>query len=132
MNCQNTWNSFGCATSEDILLSSGQRLIALGFKDLGYNYVLQDDCWSAGRNSSGYLQADPTKFPHGMAYVADSLHSMGLGFGIYSDAGTLTCARYEGSLGHETIDAQTWASWGVRIYELSSLVHTDYLCRLTT
>ena len=88
-------------------------MIALGLKDLGYNYVLQDDCWSAGRNSSGYLQADPTKFPHGMAYVADNLHGMGLGFGIYSDAGTLTCAQYEGSLGHETVDAQTWASWGV-------------------
>ena len=83
------------------------------FRDLGYTYVLQDDCWSAGRDASGKLVADSTKFPHGLPYVTDQLHSMGLGFGIYSDAGALTCARFEGSLGHETIDAQTWASWGV-------------------
>ena len=43
---------------------------------------------------------------------------MGLGFGIYSDAGTLTCARYVGSLGYEEIDAQTWASWGVSHFRL--------------
>ena len=31
----------------------------------------------------------------------------------YSDAGTLTCAEYPGSLGYETIDAATWASWDI-------------------
>lgn len=72
-----------------------------------------DDCWSAGRNESGYLKWNETKFPNGMAHVADQLHSMGLGFGMYSDAGTYTCGRYAGSLGYETKDAQTFASWGV-------------------
>ena len=62
---------------------------------------------------TGHLQADPTKFPNGMAHVADQLHELGLGFGMYSDAGSMTCGRYEGSLGHEEIDAQTFASWGV-------------------
>ena len=62
---------------------------------------------------TGHLQADTTKFPNGMAHVADQLHELGLGFGMYSDAGSMTCGRYEGSLGHEEIDAQTFASWGV-------------------
>ena len=48
-----------------------------------------------------------------MAYVGGQLHSMGLGFGMYSSAGKFTCAQYAGSLGHETQDAQTFASWGV-------------------
>ncbi|KAH8112695.1 alpha-galactosidase/alpha-n-acetylgalactosaminidase, partial [Phellopilus nigrolimitatus] len=78
-----------------------------------YTYVVQDDCWSVGRNASGALTPDPSKFPHGIAYVADGLHQMGLGFGIYSDAGALTCGLRAGSLGYETIDAQTWAAWGV-------------------
>ena len=99
--------------SADLLINSGQQLVRLGLKDVGYTYVLQDDCWSAGRNSTGHLQADPSKFPNGIPPVADQLHDMGLGLGIYSDAGALTCARFEGSLGHEEIDAQTWASWGV-------------------
>ncbi|KAI5121708.1 hypothetical protein M0805_002101 [Coniferiporia weirii] len=109
----NAYNAFGCTSDEDLLLSSGQQVVALGFKDLGYTYVVQDDCWSAGRNSTGHLQANTTKFPNGMSYIAEKLHEMGLGFGIYSDAGSLTCGQYVGSLGNEVIDAQTWASWGV-------------------
>ena len=86
----------------------------LGLKDLGYEYQISvDDCWSKGRNSTGHLQPDAYRFPKGVKHVADQLHSMGLKFGIYSDAGSLTCAGAEGSLGHEEIDAQTWASWGV-------------------
>lgn len=38
---------------------------------------------------------------------------MGLYWGMYSSAGTETCAGYPGSLGYETIDADTFASWGV-------------------
>ena len=72
-----------------------------------------DDCWSAGRTPNGTLIANPIKFPNGMADVADKLHSMGLGFGMYSSAGTYTCGGYAGSLGYEDIDAKTFASWGV-------------------
>jgi alpha-galactosidase len=32
---------------------------------------------------------------------------------MYSDAGKYTCEGYAGSLGYETIDANTFASWGV-------------------
>ena len=48
-----------------------------------------------------------------MTYVADQLHSMGLGFGMYSSAGKYTCAQYAASLGMEKQDAQTFADWGV-------------------
>jgi len=48
-----------------------------------------------------------------MAAVADDIHALGLKFGMYSDAGRYTCGGYEGSLGHEEVDAQTFASWGV-------------------
>ena len=48
-----------------------------------------------------------------MAAVADDLHALGLGFGMYSDAGKYTCGGYAGSLGYETVDANTFASWGV-------------------
>jgi alpha-galactosidase len=73
-----------------------------------------DDCWSAGRNSSGYLIANATKFPNGIDGLAEKIHDLGLKIGIYSSAGTLTCARYAGSLGYEEKDAELWASWGVR------------------
>lgn len=112
---KDNWNAFGCAVSEDLLLSQARLIADLGLRDLGYRYVVLDDCWSNGRNASANdaLVADTTKFPRGMAAVADAIHALGLQFGMYSDAGRYTCGQFEGSLGHETIDAQTFAGWGV-------------------
>ena len=111
---QNSWNSFACNVNETVILDAAQQIVDLGFKDLGYEYVVLDDCWSSGRNSSGYLVPDETKFPNGIAHVADKIHELGLKFGIYSSAGTMTCAYYSGSLGYEQKDADAWASWGVQ------------------
>lgn len=98
---------------EDLLTSTAQTLVDLGFRDAGYNYVVQDDCWSDGRYTNGSLRPDFTKFPNGIKAVADSVHALNMGFGIYSDAGAYTCGMYAGSLGYEAQDAATWASWGV-------------------
>jgi len=87
--------------------------VDLGLKDAGYEYVNIDDCWSEKqRNETGHLVAEFAKFPDGMKHVIDQVHKLGLKIGIYSDAGTQTCAGYPGSLGHEAIDAETWAEWG--------------------
>ena len=39
--------------------------------------------------------------------------SAGLKFGMYSDAGALTCLGYPGSRGHEAKDAQSFAEWEI-------------------
>lgn len=75
-----------------------------------------DDCWSlqSGRSTiTGQIIPDPTKFPSGISGLADYVHALGLKIGIYSSAGTETCAGYPASLGHESLDAATFASWGV-------------------
>ncbi|KAI0174110.1 glycoside hydrolase family 27 protein [Pestalotiopsis sp. NC0098] len=107
------WNSFGCDVSEELLQASAKLIVEYGLKDLGYEYVILDDCWSNGRDGNGTLVPDYDKFPNGMAAVADDIHDLGLKFGMYSSAGVYTCGQYAGSLGYEDIDAQTWASWGV-------------------
>ena len=48
-----------------------------------------------------------------MKAVSDEIHSMGMKFGLYGDAGTMTCAGYPGSQGYEDRDAKALASWGV-------------------
>lgn len=48
-----------------------------------------------------------------MKALADYVHSKGLKLGIYSSPGLRTCAGYEGSYGHEELDARTWAEWGI-------------------
>jgi alpha-galactosidase len=48
-----------------------------------------------------------------MKAVGDYIHSLGLKFGVYSDVGTMTCAKRPGGLGHEYQDAIQYAAWGV-------------------
>ena len=91
---QDNWNAFGCDVSEQLLLGTAQKIVDYGLRDLGYHYIILDDCWSAGRSANGTLLANTTKFPNGMAHVADQLHNIGLGFGMYSSAGLYTCAQY--------------------------------------
>lgn len=85
-----------------------------GLLDAGYEYLVIDDCWSEKkRDENGMLVADRQKFPHGMKYVADYVHSKGLKFGIYSCYGILTCAGHPGRFGHEFDDAKYFAEVGV-------------------
>jgi alpha-galactosidase len=83
-------------------------------KDLGYEYINLDDCWhEETRDVAGHLIPDRVHFPSGMNSVSDYIHEKGLKFGIYSSAGTKTCAGRAGSLYYETVDAQDFADWGV-------------------
>ena len=110
----NTWNTFGEVISDEIILQTADKIVELGYKDAGYEYVIIDDCWSMKkRDENNRLVPDPERFPHGMKYVADYIHSKGLKFGMYSDSGFWTCAGYPGSYGYEYIDAKTFAEWGV-------------------
>ncbi|KAG8908172.1 hypothetical protein FRB99_008715 [Tulasnella sp. 403] len=111
----NTWNHFGCGINEDVILSAAKALVKTGLKDLGYEYVLIDDCWQAPHRDpkTNAPVADPHKFPHGIKHVADKVHEMGLKLGIYSDAGTKTCAGFYGSLDMEQTDAKQYAAWEV-------------------
>ena len=119
----NNWNSLGCDVSESLLLETSKVLVDAGLKDVGYQYVVLDDCWQDGRGEDGYIRSDDSKFPHGMKWVAQQLHHMGLLYGMYSSAGDMTCARYEGSLDHEEKDAKTWASWDVDYLKYDNCFH---------
>lgn len=55
--------------------------------------------------------ADSKNFPSGMAALGEYIHSRGLKFGLYSDAGYKTCQGRPGSLGYEEVDANTYAQW---------------------
>jgi alpha-galactosidase len=72
-----------------------------------------DDCWQVSRDAHGDIVADPQRFPSGIKALADYVHSVGLKFGIYSDAGSKTCEGRPGGLGHEYQDALQYAAWGV-------------------
>ncbi len=110
----NSWNYFNCeGISGDVIRGVADAMVSSGMRDAGYLYIVIDDCWQVGREADGTIIADPQKFPSGMKALADYIHSQGLMFGIYSDAGRETCQGRPGSRGYEFQDARTYASWGV-------------------
>ncbi len=109
----NSWNKFACNVSEDLIKSTADAMVSSGMKDAGYQFVVIDDCWQVSRDANGNIVADAQRFPSGIKALADYVHSKGLKFGLYSDAGTKTCAGRPGSRGHEFQDAQQYANWGV-------------------
>ena len=109
----NSWNKFGCNVSEEMIKSMADAMVKSGMKNAGYQYVVIDDCWQVSRDGAGNIVADPQRFPSGIKALAGYVHSLGLKFGIYSDAGSKTCAGRPGGLGHEYQDALQYAAWGV-------------------
>ena len=109
----NSWNKFGCNVSEQMIRETADAMVSSGMKDAGYRYVVIDDCWQVKRDENGTIVADPERFPSGIKALADYVHSKGLKFGLYSDAGSKTCGGRPGSRGYEFQDARTYAGWGV-------------------
>lgn len=87
----NSWNEYGCDINEEVFVEVGELLVSLGLKDLGYNYVNIDDCWSNQElrrdNVTKRIIPDYEKFPQGISHVAERVHALGLKLGIYGDAG---------------------------------------------
>jgi alpha-galactosidase len=109
----NSWNKFGCNVSEKLIKEMADAMVTSGMRDAGYVYLVIDDCWQIDRDAQGNILPDAQRFPSGMKSLADYVHAKGLKFGIYSDAGTLTCQKRPGSRGYEFQDARQYAAWGV-------------------
>ena len=88
----NSWNKFHCDVNEKVVRDAADAMVASGMKDAGYEYVVVDDCWQGERDAAGRMVPDKERFPSGMKALADYVHSKGLRFGLYSDAGEFTCA----------------------------------------
>ncbi len=108
-----TWNKFAGNINEDIIRSIADAMVETGLAEAGYTYINIDDCWHGKRDKDGFIQPDPKRFGSGIKALADYVHGKNLKLGIYSDAGTGTCAGMPGSLGHEYQDALQYARWEV-------------------
>lgn len=121
----NSWNKFGCDVNEKMIREMADAMVASGMMEAGYRYIVIDDCWQVGRDKEGNIIADPERFPSGMKALGDYIHSKGLLFGIYSDAGTKTCQKRPGSRGYEFQDARQYAAWGVDYLKYDWCSHGD-------
>lgn len=110
-------------------MQAANAMVNLGFKNAGYQYVILDDCWAQRQRdpTTNRILPDFNKFPDGMNGVANKIHALGLKYGMYSSAGTMTCGQYPGSLGYEMIDAKTFADWGVDYLKVSIIQLNIYV-----
>lgn len=113
-----SWNTFHTKINENNIKQQADLLVSTGLADAGYKYVNIDDGYWNGRDSvTGVVRYNTKLFPNGMRALADYIHSKGLKAGIYSDAGTFSCASNGGRnkwgkdigfCGHEAVDAKTY------------------------
>ena len=124
----NSWNTFTWEINDKLIREAADAFVSEGLKDVGYEYVVIDDCWSEKqRDKNGKLVPDHWKFPDGIKPVADYVHSKGLKFGMYSCAGTHTCGGHPGSFEHEFDDAETFAEWGVDYLKYDYCYKPDHI-----
>jgi alpha-galactosidase len=109
-----TYFAFGPRYSESTVLAQASALVSEGFARRGYRYVWLDVGWWQGqRGSNGQILVNRQQWPHGMAWLAHTLHAAGLLAGLYTDAGVEGCGgRHQGSYGHYRQDADTFSAWG--------------------
>jgi len=114
----NSWNCWGLTVDESKALDAARSFVETGLKDHGWTYINIDDGWEIKgdsplpkRDPQGFILTND-KFPD-MKRLGDSIHALGLKFGIYSSPGPLTCGGYTASFGHELKDAQSFARWGI-------------------
>ena len=108
-----SWNVTEGLISATILKEMADAFVKYGLRDVGYQYIMMDDCWAGGRDRADRVFPDTVRFPDGLKPIGDYLHGKGFRMGIYSSPAAVTCAEYPGTGGHEVQDAHTWASWGV-------------------
>ena len=113
-----SWNLFRNKINENLIYETAKAIKDSGLAECGYQYINLDDCWqSSFRDENGKLQGDFVAFPSGIKSLAESINALGLKLGIYSSNGTLTCEDLPASLGHEAIDADTFAEWGIEYFK---------------
>lgn len=110
-----SWNSVQGNISQKIIEQAVELFQNKGLYECGWNHIMMDDLWQGTRKADGTPQPNASRFPNGLKTVADYVHKNGMKFGLYTDAADRTCAGVFGSYGYETIDAKTYAEWGVDV-----------------
>ena len=119
-----SWNLFATKINEDLIKEIAVAIDKSGLKDAGYIYVNIDDCWQGtNRDKDGKLTCDKQSFPSGIKSLSEFMNEKGLKLGLYSSNGTHTCEDYPASLGHEAIDADSFAEWGVEYFKYDYCHH---------
>ncbi|AUG75461.1 hypothetical protein CFP65_0498 [Kitasatospora sp. MMS16-BH015] len=140
----NDWARFTCAAQarldgttagysfQQFMEDQAKAMKDTGLVAAGYTNLTVDDCWMQ-RTSAGYLHGAATwggssqpGFDWELTDYANYLHGLGMQAGVYSTSGVNTCQGVPGGvMGHEQVDANSLAYWGVDSLKLDNCGTTD-------
>lgn len=120
-----TWNSYECNYNETLIRQVVDTFVNFGYKTAGYEYIGMDDCYALkDRGPDGRIQIDLSRFPSNFGpeptTLTSYIHSQGLKVWVYSGTYTVGCEGYPGTLGHEQLDADTFANWTADLLKLDN------------
>ncbi len=135
----NDWARFQCGAQarldgttagysfQQFMQDQAKAMSDTGLVAAGYTNLTVDDCWMQ-RTSAGYLHGAATwggssqpGFDWELTDYANYLHGLGMQAGVYSTSGVNTCQGVPGGiLGHEQVDANSLAYWGIDSLKLDN------------
>ncbi|KAK7604893.1 hypothetical protein V9T40_006079 [Parthenolecanium corni] len=125
-----SWHAYGCKSCTSIsntqCLTEGSIKDVVntmsddGFTKAGYEFIILDDGWQANDRNGVHLQPNSQRFPSGMIYLADFIHSKNMKLGLFSDLGPTSGCGLPGTAEHFIEDAETFAHWGVDYVKMSA------------
>jgi alpha-galactosidase len=137
----NSWNHYAGRITQDLVLQNAKAMAGSGLINHGWSYVNIDDTWQGARGGAFHGLQGNEKFPD-LKAMCDTIHGMGLKFGIYSTPWETSYATFPGGSSENpegvwtkptgrtvknrnilpcaiaqyhftTNDADQWAAWGV-------------------
>ena len=137
----NSWNHYAGRITQELVLQNAKAMVDSGLINHGWSYINIDDTWQGQRGGAFHGLQGNEKFPD-IKGMCDTIHGMGLKFGIYSTPWETSYATYPGGSSENpegtwtkpatktvknkkilpcaiaqyhftTNDADQWAAWGV-------------------
>ncbi|MBN2165189.1 MAG: alpha-galactosidase [Marinilabiliaceae bacterium] len=107
----NSWEQFGCKINETLIMEISDAIVSSGIYEIGYEYIIIEDCWQSGRDSLGFLIVDEFRFPSGIKSLADYVHNIGLKLTLFKGVGVENDQSTNDMYINQ--DNQLYNSWGV-------------------
>jgi len=115
-----TITSGSCHGFNESVIVEIAKAMSEKLKPAGYEYMNLDCGYSTKRrDAEGNLVVNLTQYPHGMPWLGNTIHNLGLKFGMYAGQGISQCCSKidpdatDGSEGYYEKDASLFESWNV-------------------
>eukprot|EP01052_Picozoa_sp_SAG31_P021363 SAG31_NODE_1647_length_7645_cov_47.639544_7_plen_151_part_00 len=82
----------GCHNFNESIVMGIAEVMAHRLRPAGYEYISLDCGYSTKRrDSEGNLVVNGSRYPHGMVWLGERIHALGLKFGMYASMGWGQC-----------------------------------------